>query len=107
MYSNKVYALFIFFILIIFGAYEINQNYDKRNSAKLEDSEKEDTYKLITERNHMPDELGITLDNNKEEIKELKFHTYFSDGMVLQRDVPNNIWGYSANKAISARIVCQ
>ena len=66
----------------------------------------EDRNVLMTERNHMPDEYGITLNVQNEEVKELKFHSYFSDGMVLQRDIPNNVWGYSINKAISAKIIC-
>ena len=61
----------------------------------------------ITDRNYMPDEPGITLDNRNEEVKELKFHSYYSDGMVFQRDTQNNIWGYSISAQVSAKFSCQ
>eukprot|EP00091_Calanus_sinicus_P019326 TRINITY_DN4804_c0_g1_i1.p1 TRINITY_DN4804_c0_g1~~TRINITY_DN4804_c0_g1_i1.p1 ORF type:complete len:134 (-),score=46.89 TRINITY_DN4804_c0_g1_i1:179-556(-) len=27
-------------------------------------------------------------------LTSLRFHSYYGDGMVLQRDVPVNVWGY-------------
>ena len=83
------------------------QNSEDIKKQSLVHSEEENIDSSITDRNYMPDEPGITLDNRKGEVKELKFHSYYSDGMVLQRDTQNNIWGYSVSAKISARFSCQ
>ena len=107
MYSNKVYILFVLLILITFVIYTINQHSEEIKKQNLVHSEEETIDTSITDRNDMPDEPGITLDTRKEEVKELKFHSYYSDGMVLQRDTQNNIWGYSVSAHVSAKFSCQ
>merc|ERR1719295_1035907 len=36
----------------------------------------------------------------------LRFHSYFADGMVLQHNVPNKIWGFDALDEVHASITC-
>ena len=107
MYSNKVYVLFVLLILITFVIYAINQNSEEIKKQSLVHSDEENISSSITDRNYMPDEPGITIDSRNVEVKELKFHSYYSDGMVLQRDTQNNIWGYSVSAHVSAKFSCQ
>ena len=107
MYSNKVYVLFVLLILITFVIYAINQNSEEIKKQSLVHSDEENISSSITDRNYMPDEPGITIDSRNVEVKELKFHSYYSDGMVLQRDTQNNIWGYSISAQVSAKFSCQ
>ena len=36
----------------------------------------------------------------------IKFHSYYSNSMVMQQDVYNNIWGYTNSPEISGAYSC-
>ena len=37
----------------------------------------------------------------------LRFHSYFTPGMMMQRDVPTKVWGFDLVGSLDAELTCQ
>ena len=49
--------------------------------------------------------MKVATDSKVAENK-LRFHSYYSDRMVFQKEVKNNIWGYSDKETLTAKYIC-
>ena len=50
--------------------------------------------------------VGVKDGSNKVVTNKFRFHSYYSDRMVFQKEVKNNIWGYSNEEHLTAKSIC-
>ena len=50
--------------------------------------------------------VGLGDVSSKVATNKLRFHSYYSDRMVFQKEVKNNIWGYYDKEHLTAKYIC-